>query len=160
MIRDWSDELCGPAFQVDTARAFDRWLQPTVPGLHPRVAPTVELQRELVQGLLDAAGLLRQVHGAKLATSRLAVIAVLPDMWDNQICAFHSEEYFRTFALRDSPTYKWTPLPNESLTRRLGLSAPPGFDERGFLTLVIDQNTVVDGRPYREEGEVWLLAES
>ena len=104
-----------------------------------------------MQSLIDAAVLMRRLRDSELANSRLAVFVSLPDMWENQVCAFHNDHYFKTFTQRPD----WTPLEGESLVGRLGLQLPAGFLERGFKTIQI-----TNWQPPTEEGELWILCEA
>lgn len=86
-------------------------------------------------------------------SARVVVAVTTPRLFDSQLIAFFSEDYFASFFQRCGPDQFWTPLPaGRSLSSEWGLSLPSGFSERGFHAHIHDEDQEWDG-------EVWFFGE-
>ena len=116
----------------------------------PRTPQSV--RRECVQLLLDAASRLIALRPSSIAAP-VVVAVTTPFVFDSQLIAFFSPDYFASFFHRDEPDQRWTALPaSRSLVREWRLSLPPSFSERGFHEHIHDED-------YEHHGEIWFFGE-
>jgi hypothetical protein len=105
-----------------------------------------------VQLLLDAAFRLSTQRPQSVSARIVAAIST-PKLFDSQLIAFFSTDYFESFFHRDSQEQKWTALPaSRSLVREWRLFLPAGFLERGFHEQVRDDD-------HEQHGEIWFIGE-
>jgi len=116
----------------------------------PRAAQSI--RRECVQLLLDAASRLTALRPPSV-TARVVAAVSTPLLFDSQLIAFFSADYFASFFLRDGPEQQWSALPaSRSLAREWSLALPSGFSERGFHEHIHDED-------YEQHGEIWFFGE-
>ena len=117
-------------------------------------APTTPqpVRRECVQLLLDAAFRLSKLRPQSVSARVVAAIST-PKLFDSQLIAFFSTDYFESFFHRDSLEQKWAALPPaRSLVREWRLVLPAGLFERGFHEHICDDD-------HEQHGEIWFIGE-
>ena len=110
------------------------------------------VRRECVQKLLDAASKLIALRASSVAAP-IVVAVSMPHIFDSQLIAFFSSDYYTSFFDRHTPDQQWTALPaSRSLAHEWRLSLPPKFSERGFHEYIHDED-------YQQHGEIWFFGE-
>jgi hypothetical protein len=102
--------------------------------------------------LLDAAFQLSTRRSPSI-NARIVAAVSMPLLFDSQLIAFFSPDYFASFFHRDDSDQQWSALPpSRSLAREWSLALPDGFSERGFHEHVHDED-------FEQHGEIWFFGE-
>lgn len=111
------------------------------------------VRKECMQSLLNRAKHLSEIKSNLDVKNRVTVCISLPNIWDSQIIVFIDENYYNDFFYRNNDFQKWTPLSeNRSLSKVRNLMVPEGFQEKGYIEEIFDED-------FNVVSELWFFGE-